>query len=235
MNEAPEYLIVKRGLYYRPNMSGYTGIKDNAGRYELKTAVRHARNADGVLVYHQDHCPPYTSACFDDLVQDHLNRRLSAIIDLDSSYSEIKGMLRELLRDANAKKSERVFTGDPETTLPQPTMEKYMTTYNIETSYQKCRNTRNASADWVATLDCYDGAPDTSGIFTAQGHGKTELSAIQDLMEVLEMYDDGSFTINLMAIGQTGDLPPMDYWQETWAEIKRRKEEAAECYAEDHT
>ena len=30
-----KYLIMKRGVYYRPNNAGYTGIKDEAGRYSL--------------------------------------------------------------------------------------------------------------------------------------------------------------------------------------------------------
>ncbi len=35
-----QWLLVKRGLYYGPNNSGYTGIKDLAGRYDYEDAKK---------------------------------------------------------------------------------------------------------------------------------------------------------------------------------------------------
>lgn len=39
---------------------------------------------------------------------------------------------------------------------------------------------------WSATLRGYDGAPDSKGPNRKIGHGKTELSAVADLLEQLE-------------------------------------------------
>ena len=109
-----------------------------------------------------------------------------------------------------------------------------MAIHNIDTSCVKHRNTRNHNHDWVATLDSYDGAPDTTGIMSATGFGRTELLAVADLMESLNFWDEPELFINLTAIGMDGEMRPMDYWDEVQAEIKRRKVEAKECYMEDH-
>ena len=49
MSNAPEYLIRKRGLFYRPNSAGYTNVKDEAGRYTHDEAVKitHPNGPDG--------------------------------------------------------------------------------------------------------------------------------------------------------------------------------------------
>jgi hypothetical protein len=43
------YLILKRGLYYRPGSKGYTSNRDEAGRYTLQEAIRqsHPNGPDG--------------------------------------------------------------------------------------------------------------------------------------------------------------------------------------------
>jgi len=43
MNDALEWLIRKGGYFYRPNMSGYTTAKHEAGRYTKEDAEREAR------------------------------------------------------------------------------------------------------------------------------------------------------------------------------------------------
>lgn len=46
---APSYLIVKRGYYYRPNEQGYTSSAIQAGRYTLTEAekITHPNGVDG--------------------------------------------------------------------------------------------------------------------------------------------------------------------------------------------
>ena len=44
--DEPRYLLVKRSLYYRPNSKGYTGIKDEAGRYTLDEVAERFPNMD---------------------------------------------------------------------------------------------------------------------------------------------------------------------------------------------
>lgn len=103
--------------------------------------------------------------------------------------------------------------------------------FHIETDHFKHRNTMNTDVDWVATLDCYDGAPDTQGIFAAQGHGKTEMAAIEDLVERL---DGEEIYINLSAIGVEGECDPYDYCHHIQTVKAEQEKEKAQAYAEDN-
>ncbi|BBB13615.1 hypothetical protein [Sphingopyxis sp. FD7] len=75
MAEAHSYLLVKRGLYYRPNNSGYTGFKERAGRYPESDADE----ASGVTAVHEDEADEIAPKCFDDLARDYLNEKLSTL------------------------------------------------------------------------------------------------------------------------------------------------------------
>jgi hypothetical protein len=75
MSGAPEFLLVKRGLYYRPNSHGYTGIKERAGRY----LESEASPPDGVTAIHQDEAPEYSSACYHDVAAQHFASRTAAL------------------------------------------------------------------------------------------------------------------------------------------------------------
>nr|WP_278436725.1 hypothetical protein [Brucella anthropi] len=68
------YLIVKRDLYYMPNSCGYTGIRDQAGRYSLEYASMLADHhcADGLTYIHESEAPEFRNAAFSDLVIAHL-------------------------------------------------------------------------------------------------------------------------------------------------------------------
>ena len=63
------FLIEKRGLYYRPNARGYTGLKREAGRYSFEDAVeRVGPNGpdgpqDGLGMWREDEAPEFSSAC----------------------------------------------------------------------------------------------------------------------------------------------------------------------------
>lgn len=62
------YLIEKRGLYYRPDAKGYTGLKSEAGLYELEQVALHFPNFDspnqgGMTFVEVDDAPDYSSAC----------------------------------------------------------------------------------------------------------------------------------------------------------------------------
>ncbi len=69
----PKYLLIKRGLYYRPNNMGYTGIKDQAGRYEASEAY------EGVTAIHEDEAPEYAPACWNDVKIGDMQAKLDAI------------------------------------------------------------------------------------------------------------------------------------------------------------
>lgn len=63
------YLIEKRGLYYRPDSCGYTGLKREAGRYSFEDAAIHAGPngpdgaTDGVGIWRESEAPQFSSAC----------------------------------------------------------------------------------------------------------------------------------------------------------------------------
>jgi hypothetical protein len=69
MEETP-WLLMKRGLYYRPNDCGYTGIRDHAGRYSAEDAK--ARLHDGVTMVREDVAAEFSPACFADLALAHV-------------------------------------------------------------------------------------------------------------------------------------------------------------------
>lgn len=46
-----QYLLVKRGLYWRPNAQGYTGIKSEAGRYSDRQSVGYSDAYAGDQTY----------------------------------------------------------------------------------------------------------------------------------------------------------------------------------------
>lgn len=80
-----KYLIVKRDLYYMPNACGYTGIRDEAGRYTLEQVAEYfpnleSENQDGMSFIHENDAPEFTKACFQDLKENHLIKQRDASI-----------------------------------------------------------------------------------------------------------------------------------------------------------
>ena len=64
-----QFLIEKRGYYYRPNAKGYTAIKSEAGRYSFEEAAEYAGpngpdgSQDGIGIWRESEAPEYASAC----------------------------------------------------------------------------------------------------------------------------------------------------------------------------
>ena len=69
MNDNTLCIIEKRGLYYRPDSMGYTGLKSQAGLYTLDEAAEIAGPngpdgpRDGIIVWAADDAPEYSPAC----------------------------------------------------------------------------------------------------------------------------------------------------------------------------
>jgi hypothetical protein len=72
-----KYLLVKRGLYYRPDNQGYTGVKVCAGRYLESDASPEV----GVTAIHQDEAPMFSPACWNDIKVQHLLDRITELED----------------------------------------------------------------------------------------------------------------------------------------------------------
>ena len=86
----PQCLLVKRGLYYRPDNCGYTGVKENAGRYDASEA----RPDSGVFAVHEDEAPIYSPGCFHDLAAEHFAKKVHELAQGSGSS--------ELIEHANA-------------------------------------------------------------------------------------------------------------------------------------
>lgn len=72
------WLVVKRGLYYRPNAQGYTGIKAEAGRFTAEEANRHSfpngprGPRDGITYVHEKDAPDYSECCCPSVMAKHI-------------------------------------------------------------------------------------------------------------------------------------------------------------------
>lgn len=106
----------------------------------------------------------------------------------------------------------------------------YIMIFHIETDHFKYRNTMNNNDDWQAALDNYDGAPDSPSRHEI-GLGKTEIDAIESLIECLDGQD---IYIDLGAIGIIGECHPQDYYQHIQTVKAQIEKEKAEAYAEDN-
>lgn len=111
MREAGEvYLLIKRGLYYRPNGQGYTGLKDDAGRYDFERAKQHHSPEDGVTYIHEDEARECSPKCAVEIVAEHMQGKLEALSKelaeaRDESFERSTQLLKALveigrLRDA---------------------------------------------------------------------------------------------------------------------------------------
>lgn len=81
-----DYVLIKRGLYYRPDNCGYTGILDEAGRYTEEEAKAHVTPPELVGPYDEpvtmqlaSEAAEYTNECFDDLARQHVHDKLTAL------------------------------------------------------------------------------------------------------------------------------------------------------------
>jgi hypothetical protein len=99
-----QWLLVKRGLYYRPNDCGYTGIRDYAGRYSEEEA--RARMSPGIAMIRLDSAPEFSEACFEDLARKHLadqrDALRAAVAPFLRYYDDIRFNLRKQPRPTDA-------------------------------------------------------------------------------------------------------------------------------------
>ena len=92
------FLIEKRGLYYRPQSAGYTGVKAEAGRYTFDEAAVHAGpngpdgSQDGIVVWRESEAPEYSKACAWDV-------RLNAEVAKERARAEAAEAEVERLRE----------------------------------------------------------------------------------------------------------------------------------------
>lgn len=72
-----QFLIEKRGFYYRPNSSGYTGVQEEAGRNSFEEAAVHGRpkrsdgSLDGIFIWREKDAPEMIPKCTADVRMVH--------------------------------------------------------------------------------------------------------------------------------------------------------------------
>lgn len=70
-----KFLLLKRGLFYRPDAAGYTGIKEKAGRYDLTDAMSHTDPISGVTMIAEELAPEFSPECCLGVKAEHLMRQ----------------------------------------------------------------------------------------------------------------------------------------------------------------
>lgn len=73
------WLLIKRDLYERPNHQGYTGIRDEAGRYSFDDAVKHAKHHGLDHAVRLSEATEFRAAAFHDLVIAHLTKQRDSL------------------------------------------------------------------------------------------------------------------------------------------------------------
>jgi hypothetical protein len=85
------YLLVKRGLYYRPNNKGYTGIKEYAGRYEKSDE----RPESNILAIHEDDAPEFSESCWPEIKEEYYKDKMSELkLKIADILSEVDNTIK---------------------------------------------------------------------------------------------------------------------------------------------
>jgi hypothetical protein len=76
---AGKWLLMKRGLYWRPNSQGYTGLKSEAGRYtDEEVAIYRRQDEREVFILDAETADEIAPKCWPDVAQRHLAGLLSS-------------------------------------------------------------------------------------------------------------------------------------------------------------
>jgi len=77
-----QFLIEKRGYYYRPNAQGYTALKEEAGRYSFEDAAEYSGpngpdgSQDGIVIWCEADAPEYSRSCDAITKERHIKAKL---------------------------------------------------------------------------------------------------------------------------------------------------------------
>lgn len=91
-----DWLIIKRGLFWRPNGCGYTGIRDEAGRYSH--AYASARAESGVCtIMRAAEAPEFLPVAHNDLVIKHLTGQRDSLVKALADIIEVEKEFRDTM------------------------------------------------------------------------------------------------------------------------------------------
>lgn len=99
----PIFLIEKRGLYYKPNGRGYTGVRDRAGRYSLEQVAvefpnRDSAQQDGITFVALEDAPEFSPACSWEFKIEHLTEQRDTLKTQGQRCRIRIGVLEETVR-----------------------------------------------------------------------------------------------------------------------------------------
>ncbi len=89
------WVLIKRGLYWRPNAQGYTGILAQAGLYSDEDSASRARPDEGVTRMPFREAAEVAKATFDDIAADYWREetmRLREALELQNEW--VRGALQ---------------------------------------------------------------------------------------------------------------------------------------------
>lgn len=101
------YLLVKRGLYYGADNMGYTGVKEQAGRYTQDDADFYADD-DCVTAIIEDEAPMFAPACWNEVKVEYLLTQIEA---LTAQLAEARESERAAIERADQAKLDGVRAG----------------------------------------------------------------------------------------------------------------------------
>ena len=101
MSDIADHVLIKRGLYYRPDSQGYTGIKSQAGLYPKSWE----NEASGVRAVPFDEAGDYSPACWHETIVADKDKQIAA---LEARNARLEEQVREAYeRAAEAAEGER--------------------------------------------------------------------------------------------------------------------------------
>ena len=81
-----QYVIIKQGLYYKPNSLGYTGVLFEAGMYSKEKADKISRNSGGqVTSMLASEAPVFSENCYDDIKKKYEDKALISWVSRSSN------------------------------------------------------------------------------------------------------------------------------------------------------
>lgn len=100
-----DHLLITRGLYWRPDKKGYTGLKCEAGRYPKGEAAKY--RSDDVNEVYEDKAPDYAPNCAADIRERHMMDELTALRAKVKSQGEVELIAAKALIDKRLAATER--------------------------------------------------------------------------------------------------------------------------------
>ena len=88
MSDIADHVLIKRGLYYRPDSQGYTGIKSQAGLYPKSWE----NEASGVRAVPFDEAGDYSPACWHETIVADKDKQIAA---LEARNARLEEQVRE--------------------------------------------------------------------------------------------------------------------------------------------